>query len=187
MAHGRRLSDRERGEIERRLAAGETQLEVAAAVGCDPRTIFRWIVRTGGLRQQERRRAARFLSLAEREEIVLGVAAGETAASIARRLGRSVSTVTRELERNGGRALYRAGRAEVRALERARRPKRAKLASCPRLRAEVERRLLERWSPQQIAARLRLDFPEDPEMRVSQRVSDFLCKRVRAVGLRSGF
>jgi transposase, IS30 family len=167
MAHGRRLSDRERGEIERRLAAGEAQLEVAAAVGCDPRTIFRWIVRTGGLRQQERRRAARFLSLAEREEIVLGVAAGETAASIARRLGRSVSTVTRELERNGGRALYRAGRAEVRALERARRPKRAKLASCPRLRAEVERRLLERWSPQQIAARLRLDFPEDPEMRVS--------------------
>jgi IS30 family transposase len=125
MAHGRRLSDRERGEIERRLAAGETQLEVAAAVGCDPRTIFRWIVRTGGLRQQERRRAARFLSLAEREEIVLGVAAGETAASIARRLGRSVSTVTRELERNGGRALYRAGRAEVRALERARRPKSA--------------------------------------------------------------
>ena len=87
MAHGRRLSDRERGEIERRLAAGETQLEVAAAVGCDPRTIFRWIVRTGGLRQQERRRAARFLSLAEREEIVLGVAAGETAASIARRFG----------------------------------------------------------------------------------------------------
>jgi IS30 family transposase len=167
LAHGRRLSDRERGEIERRLAAGETQLAVAAAVGCDPRTILRWIVRTGGLRRYERRRSARFLSLVEREEIALGIVRGETAASIARRLGRAVSTVTRELERNGGRGGYRAGRAEVRALERARRPKRAKLASCPRLRAEVERRLVERWSPQQIAARLRLDFPEDPEMRVS--------------------
>src|SRR6266550_9399281 len=100
MVHGRRLSGWERGEIERRLAAGETQLEIAAAVGCDPRTIFRWIVRTGGVRQRERRRCARFLSLGEREEIVLGVAVGETAASIARRLGRAVSTVTRELERN---------------------------------------------------------------------------------------
>jgi IS30 family transposase len=113
LAHGRRLSERERGEIERRLAAGETQLEIAAAVGCDPRTIFRWIVRSGGLRGYERRRSIRFLSLVEREEIALGVVCGESAASIARRLGRAVSTVTRELERNGGRSGYRAGRADA--------------------------------------------------------------------------
>jgi IS30 family transposase len=78
--------------------------------------------------------------------------------------------VSRELERNGGRAGYRAARADARALVQARRPNRAKLARCPRLRAEVERRLAERWSPQQIAARLRLDFPDDPEMRVSHEV-----------------
>ncbi len=154
-------------EIERRIGAGETQGEVAAAVGCDPRTVVRWVTRTGGIRSYERRRSTRFLSLAEREEIALAVERGESAVAIAARLGRAVSTVTRELTRNGGRGGYRAARADARALEQARRPRPAKLARSPRLRAEVERRLGERWSPQQIAARLRLDFPDDPEMRVS--------------------
>jgi transposase, IS30 family len=95
------------------------------------------------------------------------VGRGETAVVIARRLGRSTSTVTRELARNGARRSYRAASADARALERARRPKLAKLVRSPRLRAEVERRLVERWSPRQIAARLRLDFADDPEMRVS--------------------
>jgi len=166
-AHPWRLSDEQRDEIERRIAAGETQEEAAEAVGCDPRTVIRWVTRTGGIRRYERRRSPRFLSLAEREEIALGVGRGESAVVIARRLGRTTSTVTRELARNGGRRGYRAVAADARALERARRPKLAKLARSPRLRAEVERRLRERWSPQQIAARLRLDFPDDPEMRVS--------------------
>ena len=166
-AHRWRLSDLQRDEIERRIAAGERQEEVGAAVGCDPRTVIRWLTRTGGIRGYERRRSSRFLSLAEREEIALAVARGETAVGIARRLGRATSTVTRELARNGGRRGYRAVGADARALERARRPKLAKLARSPRLRAEVERRLAERWSPEQIAARLRLDFPDDPEMRVS--------------------
>jgi transposase, IS30 family len=166
-AHPWRLSDERRDEIERRIAAGETQEQVAAAVGCDPRTVIRWVTRTGGLRSYERRRSVRFLSLAEREEIALAVERGETALAIARRLGRATSTVTRELARNGGRRGYRAVRADARALDQARRPKPAKLARSRRLRAEVERRLAERWSPQQIAARLRLDFPDDAEMRVS--------------------
>jgi IS30 family transposase len=165
--HPWRLSDEQRDEIDRRIAAGETQEEAAVAVGCDPRTVIRWITRTGGIRRYERRRSPRFLSLAEREEIALGVGRGDAAIVIARRLGRSTSTVTRELARNGGRRGYRAAGADERALERARRPKPAKLVRCPRLRTEVERRLRERWSPQQIAARLRLDFPDDPEMRVS--------------------
>lgn len=162
-----RLSEGQRDEIERRVAAGEASAGVAAAVGCDPRTVLSWVMRRGGVRWYERCRSPRFLSLAEREEIALGVACGESAVRIAGRLGRSASTVTRELERNGGRGGYRAARADARALEQARRPKTAKLVSSPRLRAEVERRLCERWSPQQIAARLRLDFPDDPEMRVS--------------------
>ena len=166
-AHGWRLSDLQRDEIERRVAAGETLEGVAAAVGCDPRTVIRWVTRTGGVRSYERRRSARFLSLAEREEIALAVERGESAVAIARRLGRAASTVTRELARHGGRGGYRAARADAWALERARRPKLAKLVRSPRLRAEVERRLAERWSPEQIAARLRLDFPDDPEMRVS--------------------
>lgn len=166
-AHRWRLSDSQRDEVECRFAAGGTREEVAAAVGCDPRTVIRWVTRTGGIRSYERRRSPRFLSLEEREEIALGVGRGEAAVVIAWRLGRATSTVTRELARNGGRRGYRAARADLRALELARRPKRAKLARSPKLRAEVERRLAERWSPQQIAARLRLDFPDDPEMRVS--------------------
>jgi IS30 family transposase len=165
--HPWRLSDGQRDEIDRRIGLGETQEEAAAAVGCDRRTVIRWVRRSGGIRGYERRRSRRFLSLAEREEIALGVGQGEPAVLIARRLGRATSTVTRELERNGGRACYRAARADGRALEQARRPKPAKLVQRPRLRAEVERGLRQRWSPQQIAARLRLDFPDDPEMRVS--------------------
>jgi IS30 family transposase len=161
------LSLTDRAELERRIAAGETREQVAAAIGCDPRTVFRWVVRNGGLRSYVRRRSVLRLSVAEREEIALGLARGETATGIARRLNRSVSTVTREVKMNGGRRAYRAVRADVRALERARRPQRAKLARSARLRAEVERRLAERWSPEQIAARLRVDFPDDAEMRVS--------------------
>jgi len=75
--------------------------------------------------------------------------------------------VAREVEAAGGRNPYRAWKADERARRRARRPKRAKLAASPRLRLEVQRLLRLRWSPQQIAARLVLDHPDDPEMRVS--------------------
>jgi IS30 family transposase len=165
--HGRRLSLGDRVELERRIAAGETREQVAAAIGCDPRTVFRWVVRKGGLRSYERRRSLLRLSVVEREEIALGLARGESATGIARRLARSVSTVTREVNLNGGRHGYRGLQADSRALERARRPKPAKLVRSPRLRMEVERRLAERWSPEQIAARLVVDFPDDAEMRVS--------------------
>jgi IS30 family transposase len=107
------------------------------------------------------------LSLAEREEISRGLAGGESLRGIAARLGRAPSTVAREVKVNGGRRRYRACRADVDALARARRPKPSKLATCERLRAVVEARLEQRWSPQQIAGWLPLAFPDDPEMRVS--------------------
>jgi transposase, IS30 family len=107
------------------------------------------------------------LSLAEREEIALGRAAGESLRSIARRLGRSASTVLREVgpdERYGQR--YRASLGDNRAYVHSRRPKRAKLAQPGPLRERVLTLLAQRWSPRQIAARLRRDFPDQPEMRV---------------------
>jgi len=107
------------------------------------------------------------LSLAEREEISRGVAAGESLRVIARRLGRTPSTVSREVARNGGRASYRACRADRAAVRSMRRPKVAKLTQCPRLRAVVEAKLELRWSPQQIASWLVVEFPDDAEMRVS--------------------
>ena len=106
------------------------------------------------------------LNLDEREEIGLGVERGETFTDIAAMLGRVVSTVSREVAANGGRDGYRAAWAHHRAFEQARRPKTRKLA-CPRLAAQVETWLLEWWSPDEIARRLRHEFPDDPMMWVS--------------------
>jgi transposase, IS30 family len=106
------------------------------------------------------------LTLADREEITLGLHAGDSFTAIAARLGKAVSTVSREVAANGGREGYRAWRAHQRARQQARRPKAPKLA-CPELAAQVTSWLTEWWSPQQIAARLRIEFPGDPMMKVS--------------------
>jgi transposase, IS30 family len=106
------------------------------------------------------------LTLADREEITIGLHAGQSFTVIAARLGKAVSTVSREVAANGGRGAYRAWRAHQRAREQARRPKTPKLA-CPRLAVQVALWLEEWWSPQQIARRLRNEFPGDPMMRVS--------------------
>jgi transposase, IS30 family len=107
------------------------------------------------------------LSMAEREEIRAGIVAGETLTSIAQRLERSASTISREVANNGGRTHYRAYRAHRRAARSARRPKPAKLTGHPALREQVEKWLLELWSPEEIAQRLRHEFPDDPMMWVS--------------------
>ena len=106
------------------------------------------------------------LTLADREEITIGLQAGESFTAIAARLGRAVSTVSREVAANGGRAGYRAWRAHQRAREQARRPKPPKLA-CPRLADQVAAWLGQWWSPVQISRRLRIEFPGDPMMHVS--------------------
>jgi IS30 family transposase len=107
------------------------------------------------------------LSLAEREEISRGLAGGESLRSVARRLGRAPSTVSREVAAHGGARRYRACTADRHAVRGMRRPKVAKLAQCDRLRTVVEAKLALRWSPQQISGWLVLAFPDDPEMRVS--------------------
>jgi transposase, IS30 family len=119
--------------------------------------------------------SGRYLSLAEREEIALGRAAGDSIRRIARRLGRSPSTVSRELHRNRElgairRGFYRATLAQTKAEQRARRPKTSKLAAQPQLRAEIQTMLEQRMSPEQISGRLPLLFPDDETMRVSHEV-----------------
>jgi transposase, IS30 family len=106
------------------------------------------------------------LTLADREEITLGLHAGESFTVIAGRLGKAVSTVSREVAANGGRDCYRAWRAHARARGQARRPKTPKLA-CPLLAASVATWLEQWWSPVQISRRLRIEYPGDPMMRVS--------------------
>ena len=106
------------------------------------------------------------LSLADREEISRGLSAGDPLHAIARQLGRAPSTIAREVKANGGRSHYRAVRAHHGAYERARRPKTPKLAGGP-LCTQVTVWLEEWWSPEEIARRLRIEFPDDPTMWVS--------------------
>ena len=106
------------------------------------------------------------LTLADREEISIGLHTGESFTAIAARLQRAVSTVSREVAANGGRGGYRAWRAHQRARAQARRPKTCKLA-CPQLAAQVTGWLQQWWSPVQICRRLRIEYPSDPMMWVS--------------------
>jgi IS30 family transposase len=161
------LTGAEQLEVLERLRAGASLDAVAQAVGCSRCTVQRLVYRTGGVKPRVVPRSALRLSLAEREEISRGLVAGESCRSIARRLARAPSTISRELIVGSTSHAYRAWRADVTAHERARRPKAAKLRTCRRLRAEVERGLRRRWSPEQIATRLIRDFPTDLEMRVS--------------------
>jgi IS30 family transposase len=160
-------TEAERVEIRRRVASGERIDDVAAGVGRSRRYVQTTVSPFGGIQPRPVRRSALRLSNAEREEISRGLRAGETLRLIARQLGRAPSTVSREVGANGGRQRYRAVRAEARASRTARRPRAAKLARNRRLRAAVERLLLDLWSPQQIAWQLRHDHPDDPEMWVS--------------------
>ncbi|MCC6380849.1 MAG: IS30 family transposase, partial [Burkholderiales bacterium] len=130
-------------------------------------SVYGLLRRAGGYAPRSRRRSARALRAEEREEISRGLAAGCSLREVARRLGRNASTISRELERNGGPAAYRAAAADARAWECARRPQRCKLARAPRLRRWVARKLEQDWSPRQIAIGLRRAFPEDGRMRVS--------------------
>lgn len=129
--------------------------------------VQRIVVVQGGIAPSARRRAAWTLELGEREEISRGIAAGLAIRAIARCLGRSPSTISREIARNGGKQAYRATRADKKAWERALRPKRCRLACSEQLRWLVAQKLALQWSPQQIAGWLRREYPGDPGMRIS--------------------
>ncbi|MGI8530062.1 MAG: IS30 family transposase [Geodermatophilaceae bacterium] len=151
------------------LQRGEFIRDAAVAAGTYRKQGTRWVIANGGVRPRRGRDLlGRCLSFAEREQIAMSRAAGESVRAIATRLGRSPSTISRELRRNlesGG--CYRASTAHAMAYHRASRPKAAKLATNMALRAVVEQDLEKKYSPEQITGRLRLQFPDDPEMRVS--------------------
>jgi IS30 family transposase len=129
--------------------------------------IFEHLRPHGGIRPAPRRRSRRSLSLDEREEISRGVAAGVSLRSIATRLRRAPSTISRELKRNGGHRRYRAAAADKRAWNRALRPKLCKLARHEELRQLVAAKLHDNWSPEQIAGWLKHTYPDDEAHQVS--------------------
>jgi len=150
-----------------RSGLGIAEAGLAAGVGHE--VAFRWFKQAGGVKSNGPRPVSgRYLSLVEREEIAVGLAAGQSVRVIAAGLGRSPSTISREVRRNSrGRRYYRALAAQGQAQWRARRPKMARLAGDAVLRAWVQDKLEHRWSPGQISVMLEREFPDDPGMRVS--------------------
>jgi len=146
---------------------GRNPNEIAAETGRAYSTVASLLRASGGIRPRARKRSTLRLSLGEREEISRGLHAGETFAVIASRVGRSTSTVSREVARDGGRGRYRAVAADRDADHRARRPKAAKLLLSVELRREVEDKLGCHWSPEQIAAWLRRQHPSEPQRWIS--------------------
>jgi len=147
--------------------SGLSLVEIARGLDRRASTVFTLIRSQGGYAPKPRHRAARVLQSAEREEISRGIVAQLSIRQIARGLGRSASSISREINRNGGREAYRASLADHQAWGRAHRPQRCLLAREPRLRGWVARKLRRDWSPRQIAIGLQRDFPDDATMRVS--------------------
>ena len=150
-----------------RWQKGDSIREIAQLFDRHHSSVQGIFARYGGMRPPARRRSAQSLTLAEREEISRGIASRRSLRSIALRLGRAPSTVSREIQRNGGRRGYRASRADEAAWERARRPKNCKLAGHRTLACLVAAKLKLQWSPEEIAAWLRREYPDDESHQVS--------------------
>ena len=161
------LSSAERADMWRRWKSGYRMREIARALRCDHGSIRNLLAQRGGIGPSIRRRAKQALTLVEREDISRGIAADESARSIAARIGRAPSTISREIKRHGGRSSYRATDADKVAWESALRPKPCMLALNGKLRNIVASKLSLDWSPEQVAGWLKLRYPDDERMRVS--------------------
>jgi IS30 family transposase len=164
-----RIWDVERQRIAELVAEGAPAWRLHQEINRSRYAIRRAVIALHRPARREPGRSPLRLSLAEREEISRGLAAGLSIRRIAGRLGRAPSTVCRDVAASGGREGYRAGAADRRAVRLLRRPEPARLALCPRLRQVVEGKPELRWSPRQIAAWLAVSYPDDPEMRVSRQ------------------
>jgi len=150
-----------------RYQKGDAVKAIARSFDRSSSSIHGYLSRTGGIRPPERKRPPRSLRLGEREEISRGLVAGLSIRAIATRLDRAPSTVSREINRNGGVHDYRATQADQNAWDRAHRPKVCRLVMNRPLCRKVERKLRRKWSPQQIAGWLKRKHPGDKWSQVS--------------------
>ena len=150
-----------------RWQKGDSLASIARGFDRNHSSVELILKRTGGIRPPRRQRSRLALSLREREEISRGIVAGHSLRTIAQALGRSPSTVSREVHRNGGCCEYRASTADQAAWDRALRPKRCKLVENRALARIVATKLRRWWSPEQIAGWLKRHYPEDENGQVS--------------------
>jgi IS30 family transposase len=163
----RGYSEAQREEMWDRWGRGESLKAIGRVFGKEGGSVYGQLAPYGGIRPRPRCRSPLALTLAEREEISRGVAAGRSMRSTSRPLGRPASTVSREISRNGGGDAYRATEAEERAWGRGRRPRRCRLSCSPKLQQLIEDQLRRDWSPEQIAGWLKRNYPEDKSYRAS--------------------
>ena len=157
----------QRAEMWGRWQRDESLTAIGRAFDRPSSSIFGLLAPTGGIRPPPRQRSQLALTLAEREEISRGLASRQSLRAIAIQLGRSPSTISRELQRNGGAEDYRAVEADQAAWDRAHRPKPCKLVNEPVLSRLVANKLRLHWSPEQIAGWLKRAYPEDENRQVS--------------------
>ena len=159
---------KQRTELWERWRQGQCVADIARGLERRNKSgVYRVLALTGGIRPASRRRSTVTLTLEEREEISRGIAVGTSIRAIAAKLGRAPSTVSREVNRNGGRAAYRASDADASAWERAHRPKPCRLATHPALRWVVAQKLALEWSPAQISGWLKRTYPRNEGLQVS--------------------
>ena len=157
----------QKAEMWDRWQRGESLNAIGRVFDRPSSSIFNQLSPSGGIRPPPRRRARITLTLSEREEISRGIVCELSVRTIAAHLGRSPSTISREINRNGGLKRYRASQADQAAWDRAHRPKPCKLATHPALRRIVARKLRCNWSPEQIAGWLKREYPNDEHHTVS--------------------
>ena len=160
-------SEAQKAVMWERWKKGESLHQIAQLFDRNHSSIQRILAESGGIRPAQRRRSSLALSLAEREEISRSLASGHTIRLIAQQLGRAPSTISREINRNGGQTSYRASCAEDAAWKRTLRPKSCKLVNNPVLAHVVAHKLQVQWSPQQIAGWLKHTFAENEDYQVS--------------------
>jgi IS30 family transposase len=161
------LSWQQKQELWARWKAGQSLTEIGRSLGKQAGSIFGVVALRGGIAPPARRRSRLSLSMHEREEISRGLVAGLSLRKIATQLRRAPSTISREVCRNNGRSKYRAAHADERAWRSVCRAKPCRLAVNRSLQMVVARKLSENWSPQQISGWLKVEYADNPPMRIS--------------------
>jgi IS30 family transposase len=160
-------TESQKAQMWERWKKGESLQQIAQLFDRNHSSISRILAETGGIRPAQRCRGASALSLAEREEISRALVMGWSVRSIAANIGRSPSTISREIKRNGVPSGYRANQADQATWDRALRPKLCKLASNRKLARLVASKLQRQWAPEQVAGWLKHTYPCDKAHHVS--------------------